>query len=81
MSVLPFQRGGYRFVEGVFQYSAGVAAEALFIEALTEAGMDSLRRVLPGLVIEHKRDLEFLRVPDLPAIDGSTRRAGDGIGR
>jgi len=27
MSVLPFQRGGYRFVEGVFQYSAGVAAE------------------------------------------------------
>jgi hypothetical protein len=27
MSVLPFERGGYRFVEGVFQYSAGVAAE------------------------------------------------------
>jgi hypothetical protein len=26
--VLPFERGGYRFVEGVFQYSAGVAAEA-----------------------------------------------------
>jgi len=28
MSVLPFEAGGYRFVEGVFQYSAGVAAEA-----------------------------------------------------
>jgi hypothetical protein len=28
MSVLPFKAGGYRFVEGVFQYSAGVAAEA-----------------------------------------------------
>jgi hypothetical protein len=27
MAVLPFERGGYRFVEGVFQYSAGVAAE------------------------------------------------------
>jgi hypothetical protein len=27
MSVYPFERGGYRFVEGVFQYSAGVAAE------------------------------------------------------
>ena len=27
MPVLPFERGGYRFVEGVFQYSAGVAAE------------------------------------------------------
>src|ERR1044071_5180397 len=27
MSVLPFKPGGYRFVEGVFQYSAGVAAE------------------------------------------------------
>src|SRR5262245_59846132 len=27
MSVLPFTPGGYRFVEGVFQYSAGVAAE------------------------------------------------------
>jgi hypothetical protein len=27
MSVLPFKSGGYRFVEGVFQYSAGVAAE------------------------------------------------------
>jgi hypothetical protein len=27
MSVLPFNSGGYRFVEGVFQYSAGVAAE------------------------------------------------------
>jgi hypothetical protein len=27
MSVLPFKAGGYRFVEGVFQYSAGVAAE------------------------------------------------------
>ena len=27
MAVLSFQRGGYRFVEGVFQYSAGVAAE------------------------------------------------------
>ena len=27
MAVLPFDRGGYRFVEGVFQYSAGVAAE------------------------------------------------------
>ncbi len=27
MSVLPFKAGGYRFVEGVFQYSAGVAAD------------------------------------------------------
>jgi hypothetical protein len=27
MPVLPFAPGGYRFVEGVFQYSAGVAAE------------------------------------------------------
>jgi hypothetical protein len=27
MAVLSFERGGYRFVEGVFQYSAGVAAE------------------------------------------------------
>jgi hypothetical protein len=27
MSVLSFKSGGYRFVEGVFQYSAGVAAE------------------------------------------------------
>jgi hypothetical protein len=27
MSVSSFERGGYRFVEGVFQYSAGVAAE------------------------------------------------------
>jgi hypothetical protein len=27
MGVLPFEAGGYRFVEGVFQYSAGVAAE------------------------------------------------------
>jgi hypothetical protein len=27
MSVLPFKAGGYRFVEGGFQYSAGVAAE------------------------------------------------------
>jgi hypothetical protein len=27
MPVLSFERGGYRFVEGVFQYSAGVAAE------------------------------------------------------
>jgi hypothetical protein len=27
MPVLPFERGGYLFVEGVFQYSAGVAAE------------------------------------------------------
>lgn len=27
MPVLPFRSGGYRFVEGVFQYSAGVAAE------------------------------------------------------
>jgi len=27
MSVVPFKSGGYRFVEGVFQYSAGVAAE------------------------------------------------------
>jgi hypothetical protein len=27
MAVLQFERGGYRFVEGVFQYSAGVAAE------------------------------------------------------
>ncbi|MBM3275415.1 MAG: hypothetical protein FJZ00_09690 [Candidatus Sericytochromatia bacterium] len=27
MAVLPFEAGGYRFVEGVFQYSAGVAAE------------------------------------------------------
>jgi hypothetical protein len=27
MPVLPFERGGYRFVEGVFQYSAGVAVE------------------------------------------------------
>ncbi|MBX9823957.1 MAG: hypothetical protein K2Y27_03085 [Xanthobacteraceae bacterium] len=27
MSVHPFKSGGYRFVEGVFQYSAGVAAE------------------------------------------------------
>lgn len=27
MAVLPFAPGGYRFVEGVFQYSAGVAAE------------------------------------------------------
>ena len=27
MSVQPFKAGGYRFVEGVFQYSAGVAAE------------------------------------------------------
>jgi hypothetical protein len=26
MPVLPFEAGGYRFVEGVFQYSAGVAA-------------------------------------------------------
>jgi hypothetical protein len=26
MAVLPFERGGYQFVEGVFQYSAGVAA-------------------------------------------------------
>ena len=27
MPVYPFDRGGYRFIEGVFQYSAGVAAE------------------------------------------------------
>jgi hypothetical protein len=27
MAVLPFKAGGYRFVEGVFQYSAGVAAD------------------------------------------------------
>jgi len=27
MAVLPFERGGYRFIEGVFQYSAGVGAE------------------------------------------------------
>jgi hypothetical protein len=26
MKLLPFESGGYRFVEGVFQYSAGVAA-------------------------------------------------------
>ena len=26
MTLLPFESGGYRFVEGVFQYSAGVAA-------------------------------------------------------
>ena len=26
MTLLPFEAGGYRFVEGVFQYSAGVAA-------------------------------------------------------
>ena len=28
--VLKFQRGGYRFIKGVFQYSAGVAAEPGF---------------------------------------------------
>ena len=26
MAALPFEPGGYRFVKGVFQYSAGVAA-------------------------------------------------------
>jgi hypothetical protein len=26
MAMLPFRAGGYRFVEGVFEYSAGLAA-------------------------------------------------------